>query len=69
MKRTDLENLVEAAFDYDKLIETLKEAVDSYIDYEAVAELVLDGMEDHINHIAAQAAMDYLELPEPELPF
>ena len=69
MKRTDLDNLVEAASSYDKLVETLIDTIENCIDYEAVAEMVLDKMKADINRIAAQAAMDYLELPEPELPY
>lgn len=69
MKRNDLENLVEAAFDYNEFLKALREAISDLIDYDAIAEVMVGMKKDQIEKIVVQAALDYLELPEPELPY
>lgn len=69
MKRNDLEALVEAAFDYNEFLNALYEAISDLIDYDAIADMVVEMKKDQIEKIVVQAALDYLDLPEPELPF
>lgn len=69
MKRNDLENLVEAAFDYNEFLKALLAAISDLIDYDAIAEVMVGMKKDQIEKIVVQAALDYLELPEPELPY
>lgn len=68
MYRSDLETLVEAVFSYQKCVDTILAHLIRDLDYDKIAEIVLAEKKDEINRIAAQAAMDYLELPDPELP-
>lgn len=69
MKRNDLKALVEDAFDYNAFLNALYEAISDLIDYDAIADMVVEMKKDQIEKIVVQAALDYLDLPEPELPF
>ena len=61
MMNLDLNKMVTAAFEEEKLFSAIMEALEDLVDYEAIAEMYIEAHEDEIKRIALEYAEFLIE--------